>query len=164
MPIHLYSCRITHDEEILQENLKNKLDMERRAPASPSSADDIHDLLAAINKIEKRDRRQVPASRAGPTHHPRRIITEVLDSLASLCVSQEKHEVIATALRVNTQARSLELMVAANGDIPTVISSHLKEIWNLLRRISSLNNKLDTRGSHEGSPTQPLTDAEYETP
>lgn len=63
---------------------------------------------------------------------------------------------------MNTQARSLELIVAANGDIPTVTSSHLKEIWNLLRRIP-LNNNLDLRGSHEDSPTQPLTDAEYET-
>ncbi|KAL2216256.1 hypothetical protein M432DRAFT_623574 [Thermoascus aurantiacus ATCC 26904] len=126
--------------------------------AAPSAAD-IHDLLAAITMLEKkRDsclRRQVPATRPateyknkscqsskrslpGICHYPRHI-TKILDALARLCVSRAKREVIATALRVDPQARSVELIVAANGDVSMNILNHLKEMRTLLRRISSLS-------------------------
>lgn len=143
----------------LSDNGKKRRTREASAHASSAapSAADIHDLLAAITMLEKkRDsclRRQVPATRPateyknkscqsskrslpGICHYPRHI-TKILDALARLCVSRAKHEVIATALRVDPQARSVELIVAANGDVSMNILNHLKEMRTLLRRISS---------------------------
>lgn len=107
---------------------------EARKPASPLSVHDIHELLTAINKIEKRDRLQ-EHEHGQPLHpptyyHPRRI-AEVLDSLASLSVSKERHEVIATALRVRPSRQSVELIVAGNAGIPTTTLAHIKEMWDL---------------------------------
>jgi hypothetical protein len=99
---------------------------EAKVPRSTLSATDIHGLLAAINKLEKRERLQAPPS--FPTAHYPNSIAQVLDSLAALCVSQERHEVIATTMRANPSAKSVELVVAANGDVPTATSAHLNEI------------------------------------
>jgi hypothetical protein len=123
---------------------------EARTTTALLSPDHIQGLLAAINKIEKRDQSQlVPPdySKASPlnapTHLARRV-AEVLDALAFLLVSRAKHEVIATALRVDNQNQTVEVMVAANADVPQDTVHNLKTIWDSIEDISALYQETDT--------------------
>jgi hypothetical protein len=112
------------------------------------SQSDVHDLLAAIAKIERREQMQITSQRltpkdqshepnSSPTRQPWRL-SKVLDSLANLCVSETNHEVIATALRVDYKAESIELMIASNTNVQDSTVAHLREIWKTLPQISIL--------------------------
>ena len=142
---------------------------EARKPSSPPSASDIHELLAAINKIEKRDRSQVHAKEPQliteplnpPTYRPSRLV-EVLDSVASLCVSKQRHEVIAVALRNHPSRQSVELIIAGNEDLPEATITHLNKVWGLLKEITALHDELDPRPMGDNnSPTKYPNDPRY---
>lgn len=76
-----------------------------------STSQHVSDLLAAINRIESVHQIQVPSHRAhderkpeasySPIRHVHRI-AQILDAFAALCVSREKHEVIAVTVRHDT--------------------------------------------------------------
>lgn len=95
------------------EEMETQMASRTREPGVPTSnptSQQISELLAAIFKIESRGRLQIQSTRAADPQHPHpsfsptpdpRRLAEVLDSLASLSVSQAKHEVIATVIRVN---------------------------------------------------------------
>jgi hypothetical protein len=142
---------------------------EARKPSSPPSARDIHELLAAINKIEKRDHSQVPSKEPqrankplnSPTYHPSRLV-KVLDSVASLCVSKQRHEVIAVALRNHPSRQSVELIIVGNEDLPEATIIHLNKGWGFLKKITALHNELDSRPvGDNNSPTKYPTDPRY---
>jgi hypothetical protein len=131
-------------------------------PESPIAASDIHNLLAAINKIEKRGQCQIDPPDHGtslpsyaPTHDARRV-AEVMDSLAFLSVAKAKHEVIATALRVDKRTQIVEVIVAANTDVPAGTIAHLETIWCFLKRISEFYRELDPHSSDDDSPEKQL--------
>lgn len=80
-----------------------------KSPSGPATASDFQALLAGINKLEDREGRdhlQTPGSRVSldhgqkpqiPVNSPSKDLlrlTEVLDSIASFCVAQEKEEVV----------------------------------------------------------------------
>ena len=105
---------------------------------------DVQTLLAAISKIEKKEQVQVASQRLTPKDESRPPnfsptrgngrLSKVLDSLANLCVSQTQHEVIATALRVDNKAQSIELIIASNTDVQTSTVAHLQKMWKILQR------------------------------
>ena len=94
------------------------------------SQSDVQNLIAAIAKIEKKERTYVTSDRrtekdeanppaSSPTRKDWRL-SKVLDSIANLCVSETKHEVIATALRVHNKAELIELIIASIPAAPLV--------------------------------------------
>jgi hypothetical protein len=116
------------------------------------SESDVHHLLAAISKIERKEKTQVALQRLTPKDEdfePRSSPTrqrwrlaKVLDSLANLSASKTNHEVIATALRVDHRARSIELIIASNANVPDPTVAHLQKIWETLQQISTLCHPL----------------------
>jgi hypothetical protein len=113
-------------------------------PNFTPSQSDVQDLLAAIAQIERKQQTQVTSQRLTPkdeNHEPRssptRGVSKVLDSLANLCVSKENREVIATALRVNYKAGSIELLITSNTNVQNSTVAHLQEIWETLQQIST---------------------------
>ncbi|KAK2794368.1 hypothetical protein FQN52_008727 [Onygenales sp. PD_12] len=135
----------------------------------PIEPTDIQNLLAAINKLECRDKAEVSADRSiqgeaepqfSPTPQPRRL-ARVLDSLAALLVSKAKDEVVAVALRPDIKGETIEFIVSTNGDVPVATSAHINWVWESLRQISICYHKLYPQGSKGKSPTQTITDAGY---
>ena len=135
-------------------------------PDFTPSPSDAQNLLAAIAKIEKKVRIQVAPQfltpndkRNEPYFSPTRQnwrLSKVLDSLANLCVFEPDHEVIATALRVDDNAGSVELIIASNTDVQDFTVTHLQEIWKTLQQISIL--------CHERYPRGPLQDTPHRIP
>ena len=121
------------------------LTREVEGPIFTPSQSDIQELLAAIAKIEKKEQLQVASQRLtvkDEVHQPhfsstrgKWRLSKVLDSLANLCVSKTNHEVIATALRVDKKAQSVQMIIASNTDVPSSTVDHLQEIWKTLTRI-----------------------------
>jgi len=102
---------------------------------------DVHDLIAAISKIEKKELSHVASNRRtqkDDEYLTRRNwrLSKVLDSIANLCVSETKHEVIATALRVHDKAKMIELIIASNDTVKPSTEAHLRKMWTLLKEIS----------------------------
>jgi len=150
-------------------------EVERR-DFTPSQSD-VHELIAAIAKIEKQELAHVPSDRLTPkdeVHQPAYSptredwrLSKVLDSIANLCVSETNHEVIATALRVHNEAKSIELIIASNTNIKPSTVGHLQDMWKLLRKISTLSHKyygLDSkkRTPPEGAPNADALSAEFQ--
>ncbi|KAJ9374777.1 hypothetical protein DTO282E5_332 [Paecilomyces variotii] len=131
---------------------------------------DLSLLLAAIFKLEKRDGLQVrvPASTQyehripefSPTIHPHRL-REVLDSLATLLVSQPKHEVLAIALRVRGSEQKLELVLSGNTEIQSATRKHLGDIWSFMKRLSNRYYAIHELDPTDDSPKQPANDPEF---
>ncbi|KAL1855113.1 hypothetical protein Plec18167_002099 [Paecilomyces lecythidis] len=131
---------------------------------------DLSLLLAAIFKLEKRDGLQVPAPAStqserripefSPTIPSRRLI-EVLDSLATLLVSQPKHEVLAVALRLRGNEQRLELLLSGNAEIQSATRKHLADIWNFMKRLSDRYYTVHKHDPTDDSPTQPANDPEF---
>jgi OTT_1508-like deaminase len=131
---------------------------------------DVQNLLAAISKIERKERSQValqrltPRDEGNPPHfsptqqHWR--LAKSLDSLANLCVSETNHEVIATALRVDYKAESIELIVASNTNVQDSTVSHLQEIWRTLQRMSTLSHEKLNIDRLQKTPPRNVDDAE----
>ncbi|KAK2813013.1 hypothetical protein FQN50_001035 [Emmonsiellopsis sp. PD_5] len=153
-------------DEIEEENEKRT---RRPQPFfGPIEPADIQNLLAAINKLECRDKAQIPADcsiqgeaepQFSPTPQPRRL-GRVLDSLAALLVSKPKDEVFAVALRPDIKARTIEFIVSSNGDVPVATSAHINWVWESLRQISIRYQQLYPGGSKHKGPTR-ITDAGY---
>src|SRR6266516_4913363 len=130
-----------------------------KGPIFKPSPLDIQYLLAAIAKIETKEQTQVTLERLTPkeeTFQPDFSPTraKVLDSLANLCVSKTSHEVIATAVRVDNKAESIELIIASNTDVPNSIVAQLQEIWKTLKRISTLCHKDRNLTPKDDTPSQ----------
>ena len=134
------------------------------------SQSDVHDLIAAIAKIEKKEQSHIASDRLTPkdmVHQPvysqtreNWRLSKVLDSIANLCVSETNHEVIATALRVHDKAQTIELIIASNTDIKSSTLNHLQDMWKVLKKISALCHKHHGLDSREVTPPQlpPNTD------
>ncbi|KAK2802655.1 hypothetical protein FQN50_007263 [Emmonsiellopsis sp. PD_5] len=125
----------------------------------PATAADIQNLIAAIAKLEKRDRAQ-PQSNVPPLSSAARVprrLTKLLDSLAGLFVSNADHEVIATAVRVGKISQKITVMISSNTTIPPATCEHATWIWRALREISFRYHKLYPE---ESSPTQDIKDQE----
>ena len=130
--------------------MKNRTRVVKGLIFTPSQSD-VQDLLAAIAEIERKEQTQVASERltlkdeghqprSSPTQQNRRL-SKALNSLANLCVSEVKHEVIATALRVDYKAGSIELIMASNTDVQDSTVAHLQEIWKTLQQLSPLCHK-----------------------
>lgn len=136
----------------------------------PATASDIQNLIAAIGKLEKRDRAQLPSNRSTrnttdkpPASSPTRVpwrLTKLLDSLAGLLVSNANHEVIATALRVDTRTQKITIMLSSNTTVPPATCEHAIWIWRALREISFRYHQLYAASSKESSPTHDIKDQE----
>ncbi|OJD11812.1 hypothetical protein AJ78_07494, partial [Emergomyces pasteurianus Ep9510] len=136
----------------------------------PGTASDIQNLIAAIGKLEKRDRAQLPSNRysldtkeivplSSPTRVPGRL-TKLLDSLAGLLVSNANHEVIATALRVDATAEKITINISSNTAVTTATCEHAKWIWTALSDISSRYHELYPASSEEPTPTYKIKNKE----
>ena len=93
-----------------------------KSPSGPATANDFQTLLAGINKLEGREGRdhlQTPGIRVSldhgqkpqipvnsPSKDPLRL-TEVLDSVASFCVAQEKEEFVALGWKQDQKMSTL---------------------------------------------------------
>ena len=139
-------------------------------PVFTPSRSDVQDLLAAIAKLERKEKTQVVSQRQTPKdedHRPHSSPTgqnwrlaKVLDSLANLCVSETNHEVIATALRVDYKKRSIELIVASNTEVQDSTVKHLRKIWETLQRISTICHKHHQLDPEENTPPRTVKDAQ----
>lgn len=128
-------------------------------PGTPTSQD-ISELLAAICKIEKLDQSQTPSQREefghpvnAPTPQSPRRLAEVLDSLASLAVSQSQHEVVATSIRVDDRKKTLELIAASNTNVSPATSKHLRDMWEFMVRLSNRFYELDPDAIQKDTPS-----------
>ena len=61
----------------------------------------------------------------------------LLDAIAGICVSAEKHQVIATAIQLKSVDKKVRLTIAQNGRVDESLTNYLIRIWNLLRKLSS---------------------------
>jgi len=97
-------------------------------------------------------------------------VTPVLDALAAIAVSGEKHEVIAIALRLTKS--EIELVVSGNAGVPQKTIEFLNTVWQQLKELSEHYSKRHTgsRGDRGTSPPmhrpnpsdEPLHDALYQ--
>ncbi|KAJ9350539.1 hypothetical protein DTO027B9_6931 [Paecilomyces variotii] len=151
--IKVIRANYPRQEDIFEHIRASEEEMEintRSAQHVPGSIEpvDVQNLLAAIAKLEGRNKLQIAAERTikaypelsnplySPTSYPWRV-ARVLDSLSSLLVSKPSREVIATALRVDKTEETIEFFLAANDDVSSKTSSHLEWIWETMRQISS---------------------------
>ncbi|KAJ9318517.1 hypothetical protein DTO271D3_1179 [Paecilomyces variotii] len=144
--------------------------MKPSVPPPRPTSEGISELLAAISKLEKRDHIQVESSRREanpltspsypPMEAPKRV-AEILDSLASLSVSQPKHEVIAVALRVDSRSHSMELIVSGNSEIPSSTLNHLRFIWTALKALSDFMYANEQPGLQDRSPNEKTKDPAF---
>ena len=159
----------------LQEKAAREIAMKNRTrvvegPIFTPSQSDVHDLLAAIAKIERKEQTHVASQRLTPKdddHQPSSSptrqnwrLSKVLDSLANLCVSEANHEVIATALRVDYRAGSIELIIASNTGVQDSTVAHLQEIWKTLEQMSTLCHKRHQLGPLEDTPPRTVEDTQ----
>jgi len=147
--------------EIRRKEQSGKREVE--GPMFAPELSDVHDLIAAISKIEKKELSHVAISdhrtqkddEHQPDFSPTREnwrLSKVLDSIANLCVSETKHEVIATALRVHDKAKMIELIIASNDTVKPSTEAHLRRMWTLLKKISDQ--------CHSGREVNPLQKTE----
>ncbi|OJJ43557.1 hypothetical protein ASPZODRAFT_19280 [Penicilliopsis zonata CBS 506.65] len=131
---------------------------------APSSSD-FQFLLAAIQKVEQRDKIQAPGRRVqvddegqpqvpanSPIGNPLRL-RPVLDALASLCVSKPRGEVVAIAMECAADT-SVTFRVATNSEVPTATVNHLQSMLRKMQEVSSSYRKNKATQSHEVTPDQ----------
>ncbi|QSS53424.1 hypothetical protein I7I53_00681 [Histoplasma capsulatum var. duboisii H88] len=131
----------------------------------PATASDIQNLIAAIGKLEKRDRAQFDTKELEPLSSPTRVpgrLTKLLDSLAGLLVSNANHEVIATALCVDATAKKITIKISSNTTVTTATYEHAKWIWTALSDISSRYHELHPASSEEPTPTHKIKNKEVQ--
>lgn len=61
-------------------------------------------------------------------------LTRILDSIANICISQSKGEVVAVALQISNM--DIRLIVASNASLPGSTITYLEEIWKILKQLS----------------------------
>lgn len=87
-----------------------------------------------LDRITSRDISNPPLN--APTRQRWRF-SDVLDSIANICVSQARGDVVAIAIRPPDKAADkYEIIVAANNTVSHDTVNHLKIVWGLLRDIS----------------------------
>jgi len=142
---------------------------EAKHPNFTPSESDVHELIAAIAKIEKKEQSHVASDRltpqdednqpaSSPTRENWRL-SKVLDSIANLCVSETNHEVIATALRIHNNTQLIELIIASNTNVESSTAIHLVDMWKLLKQISTLCHTFHGLNSQDDTPPQLAPDA-----
>ncbi|RPB04056.1 hypothetical protein L873DRAFT_48125 [Choiromyces venosus 120613-1] len=60
----------------------------------------------------------------------------VLDALASISVSEPRHQVVALALQLRSQERRIRLTIAENDDVKDSLVPYLTSVWGKLRALS----------------------------
>ncbi|RPA94777.1 hypothetical protein L873DRAFT_1846363, partial [Choiromyces venosus 120613-1] len=60
----------------------------------------------------------------------------VLDALASISVSEPRHQVVALALQLRSQERRIRLTIAENDDVKDSLVPYLTRVWGKLRALS----------------------------
>jgi len=109
---------------------------EVKGPPFTPKPSDVQELIAAITKIEQKEASHVvnqASLRPGKFGVYQRYLTP---SLIFAC-PKRNHEVIATALRVDNKAQSIELIIASNTNVNPSTRTHLQTMWELLRQIST---------------------------
>jgi len=154
-------------EDIYKERPSDTREVEFRN-FTPSQSD-VQNLIAAIAKIEKKERTYVTSDRRTekdeanpPAFSPTRKhwrLSKVLDSIANLCVSETKHEVIATALRVHNKAELIELIIASNDNVKSSTVEHLRKMWTALKEISTICHNSRELSSQDDMPPRLVDDA-----
>ncbi|KAL1876101.1 hypothetical protein Plec18167_005362 [Paecilomyces lecythidis] len=151
-------------EERMADNMKNP-----SLPPPGPTPEGISELLAAISKLEKRDRLQTEPTEETPltgssdfaVRVPKRV-AEVLDSLASLSVCQPKHEVIAVVLRLNPKPQSVELIISGNSDISSSTLNHLRYIWSSMKSLSEFIYRDRSPGLQDKSSNEKMKDPAFQ--
>jgi hypothetical protein len=128
----------------------------RKDPGSVRTSD-IHNLVAAMSKLQYQIRTHVPlkgetrnmirSTENSPIDSPSRA-AQFLDSLAALLVSKPQGEVIATALRIDGRARPSKSLLRGN-EVPAATIVHIREIWELLQKISKRSHFPNPRPTDE---------------
>lgn len=80
----------------------------------------------------------------------------ILDAIASICVFEEKSQVVAVALQLNPREQQIRLTIAKNQEVEDCVDDHLKSVWRNLQALS--NEFVAERRSdkhEEGSPDIP---------
>lgn len=132
----------------------------------------VSDLLAAINRIESVPHIQVPSHRAhdeqkpeasySPIRHADRI-AQILDAFAALCVSREKHEVIAVAVRHDKKNSEITFMMASNADVLPATAQHFRDMWDMMRRLATRYKEYLGSQPEDISPAGPIQDPQFQS-
>ncbi|RPA96385.1 hypothetical protein L873DRAFT_1239130 [Choiromyces venosus 120613-1] len=80
----------------------------------------------------------------------------VLDAIASISVFEERSQVVAVALQLNSKERQIRLTIAENREVEPSVVDHLYSVWGKLQALSNefaAKGGSDTNG--EGSPDIP---------
>lgn len=165
-----------YPRQVDRQQIQKEMENTRKARQIPGSVEpsDIEELLAAISKYEARDKLQIPADHSmrhvsgvpeplpSPTNHRPWRVAVILDSLAALLTARPKHEVIATALRVDTNSKTIEFLLASNDDVPPKTISHLTRMWTALSQISSRYHELYPKSADDNTPTRDIKDSQLQ--
>lgn len=81
-------------------------------------------------------------------------LTCILDSIANICVSGSKGEVVAAAVQISKL--DIRMIVASNDTLPTSTITYLEEIWNILKQLSLDYQEYNRLPENSASPRQPL--------
>jgi len=154
-----------HKQQLTENRAKKRMSGTRevKGPMFAPGPSDVQELIAAIAKIEQKEKLLVASDRltskderhqpaCSPTRENWRL-SKVLDSIANLCVSETNHEVIATALRVDDNAQSIEVIVASNYEVKSSTQDHLRQMWNALQEISISCHKAHKLGPQNPTPS-----------
>jgi hypothetical protein len=61
----------------------------------------------------------------------------ILDAIANICVSQEKSQVIAVALQLDSQKKAIRLSIAENQRVSKDLLDYLCRVWRKLQTLSN---------------------------
>ncbi|PUU79366.1 hypothetical protein B9Z19DRAFT_1125367 [Tuber borchii] len=80
----------------------------------------------------------------------------VLDSLASVCISEPKHQVISLALQLRSLECKIRLIIAENGEVKESLVAYVRRIWAKLQELSEKStHQITAEGNpKEGNPRE----------
>jgi len=68
----------------------------------------------------------------------KRRLSDVIDSLANICVAKAHSEVVAVALKWSrkNKVNTVELLIATNSGVSGIMRDHLLQIWHMMGSLS----------------------------
>jgi len=75
----------------------------------------------------------------------------ILDAIANISVSRERHQVIAVALQLDPRKEEICLTIAENQSVAKTLLAHLRNVWRNLQTLSNEYAKHRDRGSDKPS-------------